>query len=87
MKDQIESKNYQNLRSEVHSLKGASAYLAAGRIHLLSGNIQQSIDQSNYENVVKLYPRLIEESIILRLHIKKLTYQRKSINVKRYTLY
>ena len=86
MKENIESKDYAKFRAEAHSLKGASGYLAAGRVHQLSEKIQKAVDNKNYSVAFSLYPQLIEQSIILRLYIKKLLCQRKSISLFRYPI-
>jgi HPt (histidine-containing phosphotransfer) domain-containing protein len=78
MKEDVENKDYKKLREEAHSLKGASGYLAAGRVHKLSEQIQKAIDTNDIAKAISLYPRLIEESIMLRIHIKKLLSKRKS---------
>lgn len=78
MKEQIENSNYPELRGEAHSLKGASGYLAAGRLHQLSEKIQKSIDSHDTNTAINLYPRLIEESIYLKLFIKKTLSKKKS---------
>jgi HPt (histidine-containing phosphotransfer) domain-containing protein len=83
MKESIQSQDFPKLRDAAHSLKGASGYLAAGRIFKLCESIHKCIDTKNYDGAIQLYPTFIAESITLRLYIKKLICKRKSTCINR----
>jgi HPt (histidine-containing phosphotransfer) domain-containing protein len=87
MKEHVQSQDFPKLRDAAHSLKGASGYLAAGRIFKLCETIHKHIDVKNYDSAIRLYPEFVVECITLRLYIKKLLYKRKSICLSRHSIY
>lgn len=77
MKDIIpvyDSKQYEQIKHFAHSLKGASAYIGASRLHYACYFIQHHFMEQNFEKMLEYYPSLVEAAIEFK------TYSRKIIN-------
>jgi HPt (histidine-containing phosphotransfer) domain-containing protein len=59
----FEEKNYQKMKELAHSLKGASAYIGASRIHYCCYYIQEHFVYERYDKMLEYYPSLVEASI------------------------
>ena len=86
LKEFYESRDNKQFREEAHALKGAAGYLAAGKVSDITAKIQTAYFNSNYDEEFSYYPALLEEAIILRIEIKKLISQRKSIMLSRHSI-
>ena len=87
LKEFYEANDCKLFRGEAHTLKGASGYLAAGRLYNITAQMCSAYENKNYELVFSYYPSLIEESIILRKEIKKVLSKRNSILSNRCPIY
>ena len=90
LKMAIDSEDWVGVRDEAHSLKGASSYLCTYNLTNLAKEIQLATEKKDYSTVMKLYPKLIEESIKIKLFIKKYLcelhstyYQKKNSFIKK----
>jgi HPt (histidine-containing phosphotransfer) domain-containing protein len=54
------NRNYQEIKEHAHSLKGASAYIGAGRIHYACYFIQEHFTFERWDLQMAYYPTLIE---------------------------
>jgi len=59
----VDAENYAKYKEHAHSLKGASGYIGAGRIHFDCYFIQESYIKKDYEAMKERYNRLIEDVI------------------------
>jgi HPt (histidine-containing phosphotransfer) domain-containing protein len=59
----IDEKDWFNMKFQAHSLKGASAYAGAGRIHFACYYIQLLYEMKEEEKMIKYYPTLVEAVI------------------------
>ena len=64
--------NHLELKSLGHSLKGASAYIGASRLHYICFFIQQYYVINDFEQVINYYPCLVEAAIEFRTYSRKL---------------
>lgn len=80
MKDAVETydnKEYEKLKMLAHSLKGASAYIGASRLHYICFFIQHYYNQHDYEQMMQYYPNLVEAAIEFRTYYRKIISQSK----------
>ena len=85
-KTYYETCDYKLFRDEAHSLKGASSYLAAGKVFCICYKLQQAYDQKQYEEEMSYYPQLIEEIIHLRVTMRKILSSKKGTDFMRNTI-
>jgi len=90
LKMAIDSENWNGVRDEAHSLKGASSYLCTYSLTNLAKEIQLATEIKDYSTVMNLYPKLIEESLKIKLFIKKYLcelnsnhYQKEKLFIKK----
>lgn len=85
LKDLVEAydnKDYANIKAHAHSLKGASAYIGASRLHYMCYFIQHYYVEGNYEKMLEYYPSLIEASIEFKVYHRKLIAQNNGESYK-----
>ena len=70
-----DTKNYDEIKSHAHALKGASAYIGASRLHYMCYFIQHYYVEKDYPRMIKYYPCLVEAAIEFK------TYSRQIIAV------
>jgi len=68
----FEKKDYKQMKSLAHSLKGASAYIGASRLHYICYFIQEHFVSENYEQMLEYYPTLVEAAIEFKLYSRKI---------------
>jgi HPt (histidine-containing phosphotransfer) domain-containing protein len=73
----FESRDYDKIKHYAHSLKGASAYIGASRLHYMCFFIQQHWVDENYEKMLEYYPSLVEAAIEFKVHSRKLMAQNR----------
>ena len=71
LKAALENCDFPNIRLSSHSLKGASSYIHAERVKTVASMIQLAIDNNKSRDVMKYYPVLIKECILLKRRIRK----------------
>jgi HPt (histidine-containing phosphotransfer) domain-containing protein len=70
-----DTKDYGNIKALAHSLKGASAYIGASRLHYMCFFIQHHYVEQNFEKMIEYYPSLVESAIEFKTHHRKLIAQ------------
>ena len=66
--DAYDAKNYKQLKDLAHALKGACAYIGAGRLHYVCFFMQEHYVFERYEKVVEMYPSLVEAAIEFKVY-------------------
>ena len=75
MKDIIpayEEKNHKVFKECAHQLKGASAYIAASRLHYVCYYIQEFFLKKKYFRQETFYPNLVEAAIEFKIYSRNL---------------
>lgn len=72
IKTNYDNRNYEQIKHHAHSLKGASAYIGASRVHYQCYFIQHYYVEKNYDEMLKFYPGLVEAAIEFKIHSRKL---------------
>lgn len=81
MKDIIpafDSKDFKQMKSFAHSLKGASAYIGASRLHYICYFIQEHFVLKDYDKMLEYYPSLVESAIEFKLYSRKIIAEHNS---------
>ena len=63
----INDRDFNKYKSKAHSLKGASGYIGASNLHYSCYHIQECFHADNYEEMLNLYPLLIESAIEFKI--------------------
>ena len=69
--------DYVSIRQQIMSLKASASYICAKRVQYLSEKIQLSIENELLNEILKYYPILIKECIILKRIINRELYREK----------
>ena len=67
-----EEKNFQQMKDLAHSLKGASGYIGASRLHYVCYFIQEHFVFQRFEKMLEYYPSLVEAAIEFKVHSRKI---------------
>ena len=51
------------MKEAAHSLKGASGYVGAGKVHYACFYIQRAYNANDYQSMVSYYPLIVEACI------------------------
>ena len=73
-----DNEEHEEMKNLGHSLKGASAYIGASRLHYICFFIQQYHVINDYEQVINYYPCLVEAAIEFKLYSRKILAESKS---------
>ena len=68
----FEQKKYEEMKNLAHSLKGASGYIGASRIHYACYFIQEHFVFERYDKMLEYYPSLVEAAIEFKIHSRKI---------------
>ena len=60
------------MKEQAHSLKGASGYIGAGRIHYACYFIQEAHQINNHRKMLEKYQTLVEAVIEFKLESRRL---------------
>ena len=71
----IDDRDFNKYKSKVHSLKGASGYIGASNLHYSCYHIQEYYFSDNYEEMLNLYPLLIESAIEFKIASRNILHQ------------
>ena len=63
------------MKNAAHSLKGASGYVGAGRVHYACYYIQKAYNSKNYEKMESYYPLIVEACIEYKRYSRKFIAQ------------
>jgi HPt (histidine-containing phosphotransfer) domain-containing protein len=55
--------DHAKFKAHAHSLKGASAYIGASRLHYMCYFVQHYYVEDNYDKMMEYYPSLVETAI------------------------
>lgn len=69
---EFDEKNYPEIKAHAHSLKGASSYIGASRLHYVCYFIQHHFVSKEYPEMLVYYPSLVEAAIEFKKHSRKL---------------
>ena len=75
MKDIIvpyEQNKFLEMKDKAHSLKGASGYIGASRLHYVCYFIQEHFVFDRHDKMVEYYPSLVEAAIEFKIHSRKI---------------
>jgi HPt (histidine-containing phosphotransfer) domain-containing protein len=81
MKDMIpayDNRNYQAMKDLAHSLKGASGYIGASRLHYACYFIQEHFVYNRHPQMLEYYPTLVEAAIEFKVYSRILISRFKS---------
>lgn len=78
LKIALDDLDYFNIRTQSHSLKGASSYIHAERVKTAAEKIQSCVEHQQIEGIFKAYPILIQQCIILKRKIRSEMCRRNS---------
>jgi len=73
----LENRDYLQMKTLAHSLKGASAYIGASRLHYVCYYIQEHYVYERYEKMLDYYPSLVEAAIEFKIHSRKIMAENK----------
>ena len=73
----VEDKDYHEVKQRIHSIKGSSAYVGAGRVTETWYWMQFHYMEGNNEKMMELYPKLIESVVEFRVYYRKIWGERK----------
>ena len=59
LKMAIDSNNWDQVKDESHSLKGASSYLCTFKLTELAKQLQLAVENKEYNQVYVIYPKLV----------------------------
>ena len=68
----VEQHDYDNYREFAHSLKGASGYVGASRLHYACFFIQEHHYHKRYQEMLEYYPLLVEAAIEFRVFSRQI---------------
>jgi HPt (histidine-containing phosphotransfer) domain-containing protein len=68
----FEKRQYKEMKDLAHSLKGASGYIGASRLHYVCYFIQEHFVFERYEKMLEYYPSLVEAAIEFKIHSRKI---------------
>ena len=83
MKDivaEYDNRNYQGMKDLAHSLKGASGYIGASRLHYACYFIQEHFVYDRKEKMLEYYPSLVEAAIEFKVYSRTLIARFKSMS-------
>ena len=75
MKDIIpayENQDHKAMKDLAHSLKGASAYIGASRLHYACYYIQEHFVYNRKDKMIEYYPTLVEAAVEFKIHWRQL---------------
>ena len=75
MKDivkQYDDKQYKMMKDLAHSLKGASGYIGASRLHYACYFIQEHFVFERFDKMMEYYPSLIEAAIEFKIYSREI---------------
>ena len=70
--------DYPVIKQGVHSLKGASGYVGAGRVHYCCYHIQKAFVDEKFQLMIDYYPFLVEYVIEFKRFSRKYLAEHKS---------
>ena len=65
------------MKTLAHSLKGATAYIGASRLHYVCYYIQEHYVYERYEKMIDYYPSLVEAAIEFKVQSRKIMAENK----------
>ena len=72
MVKEYDAKNYPEIKAQAHSLKGASSYIGASRLHYMCYFIQHHFVKQEFPEMLVYYPSLVEAAIEFKKESRKL---------------
>ena len=66
------------MKSAAHSMKGASGYIGASRIHYACFFVQENFHKGDFEGMLDYYPAVVESVIEFKIHSRQLIAAYKS---------
>ena len=76
VKVSLEANEYDALKTQLQSLKGATLYTRCYRLSKAVEIFKASIDAAQYQNIPSNYARFMRESILLRRYLRRYICQR-----------
>lgn len=64
----VDNKDYEKMKSAAHSLKGASGYIGASRLHYSCYFIQDHFMNKRYSEMLEYYPTLLESAVEFKVY-------------------
>ena len=77
LKESYETENHINFKEQAHKLKGASGYVAVGRVFYACFQVQDSFNEGDYVRMYSYYPRIIELVCEFLVECHKLLNEKK----------
>lgn len=74
----VEERHFPNIKTAAHSLKGASGYIGASRVHYACFYIQENFVNNNHEEMLDYYPALIEAVVEFKITSRQMLAKHKS---------
>ena len=71
-------RDYPKMNGLAQTLKGASSYVGAGRMHYITYFIQKNFEMKNYDQMLEYYPSLVEAAIEFKVESRKLIAKHKN---------
>ena len=65
------------MKDQAHSLKGASGYIGASRLHYVCYFIQEHFVYNRFDKMIEYYPSLVEAAIEFKLYSRKIIHKFK----------
>ena len=69
--DALDNKEWSKMKHAAHSLKGASGYVGASKIHYACYYIQKAYNASNYQEMTDYYALIVEACIEYKRYSRK----------------
>lgn len=73
----INEQDFNKYKTKVHSLKGASGYIGASNLHYSCYHIQEHFYVGNYQEMLELYPLLVESAIEFKIESRNIIQRHK----------
>ena len=79
--DKYDRRDYLEIKNLAHSLKGASGYVGASRLHYVCYFIQEHFVYNRFEKMLEYYPSLIEAAIEFKVYSRQILAKYKSKSI------
>ena len=76
--EMYDQRNYLEMKNHAHSLKGASGYVGASRLHYVCYFIQEHYVFNRYDKMLEYYPSLVEAAIEFKVYSRQIISKYKS---------
>ena len=69
--DAVDNKEWLKMKNAAHSLKGASGYVGASKVHYACYYIQKAFNANNHQEMIEYYPLIVEACIEYKRYSRK----------------